>query len=49
MKKNLGLKLLGVWLILTCITPFVVITLQGFHVLVAILGIAAGLLLLAGR
>ena len=49
MKKNLGLKLLGVWLILTCLAPFVVITLQGFSVLTAILGLAAGLLILAGR
>jgi hypothetical protein len=49
MRKNLGLKLLGVWLILSCLAPFVVITLHGFSVLLAILGIAAGLLLLAGR
>ncbi len=49
MKRNLGIKLLAVWLILTCLSPFVVITLQGFAVLTALLGIAAGLLLLAGR
>ncbi len=49
MKRNLGVKLLGVWLILSCLAPFVVITVQGFSVLTALLGIAAGLLLLAGR
>lgn len=49
MKRNLGVKLLGVWLILSCLAPYVVITLHGFSVLMALLGIAAGLLLLAGR
>jgi hypothetical protein len=49
MKRNLGFKLLGVWLVLTCLAPFVVITLPGASVLTAILGIAAGLLILVGR
>jgi hypothetical protein len=49
MKRTLGMKLLGVWLILTCLSPFVVITVQGFAVLTALLGIAAGLLILVGR
>ncbi len=49
MKRNLGMKLLGVWLILTSISPFVVITFRGFGTLTALLGLAAGLLILLGR
>jgi hypothetical protein len=49
MKRNLGMKLLGAWLILTSLSPFVVITVQGFATLTALVGIAAGLLILAGR
>jgi len=49
MRKNLGIKLLGVWLILTSLTPLVVITFSGFGTVMALLGLAAGLLILSGR
>lgn len=49
MKRNLGMKLLGVWLILTSLSPFVVITVSGFATLVALIGMAAGIAILLGR
>jgi hypothetical protein len=49
MRKNLGMKLLGVWLILTSLSPLVVITFSGFGTVMALLGLAAGFLILSGR
>jgi hypothetical protein len=43
------MKLLGVWLILTSLSPFVVVTIPGFGMLVGIIGIAAGVAILLGR
>lgn len=47
--RNIGMLLLGVWLILTGLAPFLDIASQGFVTLMAVLAIAAGALILIGR
>jgi len=47
--RNLGMLLLGVWLILTGLLPFLNITSAGLVNLLAVLAIAAGALILIGR
>ena len=47
--KNLGMVLLGIWLILTGIIPLVNLSFSGLGVLMAVLAIAAGVLILLGR
>ena len=47
--RNLGMLLLGVWLILTGLIPFLDLTSAGLHNLLGILAIAAGALILLGR
>jgi hypothetical protein len=47
--KNLGMVLLGIWLILTGIIPLVNLSFSGLHIIMAILAIVAGLLILLGR
>ena len=47
--KNLGMVLLGIWLILTGIIPLVHLSFSGLGVLMAILAIAAGILILLER
>jgi hypothetical protein len=46
---NLGIKLLGLWLVLSSLTSFVVITIPAFGTVLALLALAAGLLILSGR
>ncbi|HEU4682069.1 MAG TPA: hypothetical protein VFS51_10000 [Gemmatimonadales bacterium] len=47
--KNLGLLLLGIWLILTGLIPLLNLGLSGLGTLMAILAVAAGALILMGR
>jgi len=47
--KNTGLLLLGVWLILSGLLPFLRVSLPHSGTLLPLLAIAAGVLLLVGR
>jgi hypothetical protein len=47
--KNLGLLLLGIWLILTGLIPLLNLSFSGLGTLMAILAIAAGVFILLGR
>jgi len=47
--KNLGMLLLGVWLVATGLLPFVSITFVNIGLVLALLAIAAGVLILLGR
>ena len=49
MRKNIGMLLLGVWLIITGLIPLVHISVSGLGTVMAVLAIAAGALILAGR
>lgn len=47
--RNLGMLLLGVWLILSGLTPLLGLSFSGLGMLMAILAVAAGALILLGR
>ena len=47
--KNLGLLLLGIWLILTGLVPLLDLASPGIVTVMAVLAIAAGALILVGR
>ena len=47
--KNLGMLLLGIWLILTGLIPLLSLSFAGLWTLMAVLAIAAGALILVGR
>jgi hypothetical protein len=47
--KNLGMLLLGVWLILTGLVPLLHFSFSGLGTLMAIVAIAAGALILVNR
>jgi hypothetical protein len=47
--KNLGMLLLGIWLILTGLIPLLSLSFSGLGTLMAILAIAAGALIALGR
>jgi hypothetical protein len=47
--KNLGMLLLGIWLIATGLIPLLSLSFSGLGTLMAILAIAAGALILVGR
>ncbi len=47
--KNLGMLLLGIWLIATGVIPLLNISFSGLGVVMAVLAIAAGVLILVGR
>ena len=47
--RNLGMLLLGIWLILTGLLPFLDVTMSGIATLLSVLAIAAGVLILVGR
>ena len=49
MPKNLGMILLGIWLIVAGLIALIGFSFQGLPLLMAILGIAAGVLILLGR
>ena len=47
--RNLGMLLLGIWLIVSGLTPLLNLSFSGLGTLMAIVAIAAGALILAGR
>jgi hypothetical protein len=47
--KNLGLLLLGIWLLLTGLSPLLHLSFAGFGTLMAVLAVVAGLLLILER
>ena len=47
--KNIGMLLLGIWLILTGLLPLLNASFEGLGTLMGILAIAAGALILVGR
>jgi hypothetical protein len=47
--RNIGMLLLGVWLILTGLIPLLNFTFSGLGTVMAILAIAAGVLIIIGR
>ncbi len=49
LNKNLGMMLLGVWLILSGVIPLLSLSFSGLGTLMAILAIAAGALIIAGK
>ena len=49
MKRNIGLLLLAVWLILTGLIPLLNFSFTGLNIVMAVLAIAAGILIAVGR
>jgi len=49
MKRNIGLLLLAVWLILTGLIPLLNFSFNGLSLVMAVLAIAAGILIAVGR
>lgn len=49
MKRNIGLLLLAVWLILTGIIPLINFSFAGLGAVMAVLAIAAGIMIAIGR
>ncbi|MEP7324658.1 MAG: hypothetical protein ABI836_01810 [Gemmatimonadota bacterium] len=49
MKRNLGMLLLGVWLILNGLIPLLQLSFSGLGTVMAVLAIIAGALILVGR
>jgi hypothetical protein len=47
--KNLGMVLLGIWLIMTGLIPLLHFNFQGLPLIMAILAIVTGALILLGR
>jgi hypothetical protein len=47
--KNLGMLLLGIWLVLTGLIPLLDLSFSGLGTLMAVLAIAAGALILVDR
>jgi len=47
--KNLGMLLLGIWLIISGLVPLLNLNIQGLGTILAVLAVAAGALILAGR
>jgi len=47
--KNLGMLLLGVWLIIGGLTPLLNLSFSGLGTLMSILALAAGALIIVGR
>ena len=46
---NLGMLLLGVWLIVTGLIPLLNLSISGLGTIMAVLAIAAGVLIIVGR
>jgi hypothetical protein len=47
--KNLGLLLLGIWLVVSGLISILSLSFSGMHILMAVLALAAGVLLIVGR
>lgn len=48
-RRNLGMLLLGIWLILMGLLPLLSLNIPGNGIITALLAIAAGVLILMGR
>jgi len=48
-KKNLGLLLLGIWLVIHGLTQLVSFSFAGLGTVMAVLALAAGVLIIVGR
>lgn len=48
-QRNIGMLLLGIWLILTGILPFLKITFPSLGVILAAIAVLAGIFILMGR
>ena len=49
MTRNLGMLLLGIWLVLTGLIPLLSLSFSGLSTLMAVLALAAGVAILIGR
>lgn len=49
MTNNMGLMLLGIWLIMTGLIPLLHLSFEGLPLIMAILAIVSGILVLFGR
>ncbi|HZI29036.1 MAG TPA: hypothetical protein VFD64_12785 [Gemmatimonadaceae bacterium] len=49
LNKNLGMLLLGIWLIITGLVALLNLSIEGLGTIMAVLALAAGVLILAGR
>ena len=49
MNRNLGMMLLGIWLILTGVIPLLSLSFSGLGTMMALLAIVSGALIVAGR
>jgi hypothetical protein len=49
MTKNLGMILLGIWLIMTGLIPLLNLNFEGLPLIMAVLAIVSGILVLLGR
>jgi len=47
--KNLGMILLGIWLIMTGLIPLLHLNFEGLGLIMAVLAIVSGVLILLGR
>lgn len=47
--RNLGMLLLGVWLIISGVVPLINLSFSGLGTLMAVLALVAGILIIAGR
>lgn len=47
--KNLGLMLLGIWLIMTGLIPLLHLSFEGLPLIMSILAIASGVFIMLGR
>ena len=47
--KNIGMLLLGIWLMATGVLAFVHVTFANTHLILSVLALAAGVLILLGR
>ena len=47
--RNLGMLLLGVWLVISGVVPLINLSFSGLGTLMAVLALAAGVLIIAGR
>ena len=49
LNRNLGMLLLGIWLIITGLVPLLSLSFTGLGKMLSVLAIAAGALILAGK
>ena len=47
--KNMGLMLLGIWLIMTGLIPLLHLSFEGLPLIMSIMAIASGVLVILGR